>query len=79
MMNCHCLDDDSVTMLLQGPVPAVTPQATKAPSTLTVIPMAKTVQLFTAYVLGTFTASVRLQVSSLLLEAYHQKSTCSSL
>ena len=57
-------------MLLQGAVPAVTPQATKTPSTLKVIPMAKTVQLFTAYILSTFTASVRLQVSSLLLQAY---------
>ncbi len=66
----HCLGDDSVTMLLQGPVPAVTPQATKAPSTLKVIPMAMTVQRFTAYTLSTFTASVRLQVSSSLLQAY---------
>ena len=57
-------------MLLQGPVPAVTPQATKAPSTLKVIPMVQTVQLFTAYTLSTFTASVRLQVSSLSLQPY---------
>ena len=77
-MDCQCLGDDSVTMLLQGPVPAVTPQATKPPSTLTIIPMAKTVQLFTAYVLSTFTASVRLQVSSLSLQAYHENAACSN-